>query len=93
MSKSNTIKMEDRREKIKTILIVFAGCIMAAHGLRMIYQGIFWPNSYYPAPTPSTLDFWFDWTTLLVLGIIIFYFGISSFYHSQNLKYKANKQL
>jgi hypothetical protein len=88
MSKFNMIIMVLRREEIKTILIVFSGGIMSAHGLRMIFQGIFKPNSYYPAPTPASFDFWFDWTTLLILGIIIFYFGITAFYHNPDLRYK-----
>ena len=85
--------MIGRREKIKTLLIVFSGGIMAAHGARMIYQGLFRPNSYYPAPTPYTLDFWFDWTTLLILGLIMFYFGITAFYQNQYFKNKTSKQI
>ncbi len=93
MSKSNMISMILRREKIKTILLVISGGIMFAHGARMMYQGIFRPNSYYPAPTPATIDFWFDWTTLLILGIIIFYFGITAFYNNQTITYKNRKNV
>jgi hypothetical protein len=85
------ISMILRREKVKTIMLVISGSIMFAHAARMMYQGIFKPNSYYPAPTPATIDFWFDWTTLLILGIIIFYFGITAFYHMQKKK-QTNKK-
>ena len=63
---------------------------MAAHGARMMFQGLFHPNSYYPAPTPMTFDFWFDWTTLLILGLIIFYLGVSSFYIKEKTNTKTN---
>ena len=48
---------------------------MIAHGLRMMTQGMFFPNSIYQAPVPTGLDFWFDWFTLCLIGIIIFYIG------------------
>lgn len=91
VSKNNMIPMVLRMEKIKTMLLVFSGGIMFAHAARMMYQGIFQPTSYYPAPTPATVDFWFDWTTLLVLGVIIFYFGITAFYHNQIVLYEHRK--
>ncbi len=50
---------------------------MIGHGGRMIYQGVFRPNSYY---VPGTFDILFDWLTLLILGIIIFYFTLTNFY-------------
>jgi len=45
---------------------------------------------YDKAPTPASFDFWFDWTTLLVLGIIIFYLGVSSFYIKEKTNTKTN---
>ena len=48
---------------------------MIAHGLRMMTQGIFFPDSIYPAPVPSTIDFWFDWFLLSLLGLIIIVIG------------------
>ena len=54
---------------------------MVAHGLRMMTQGLFFPHSIYPAPVPTSFDFWFDWFTLTVMGIVVFALGIFSFYH------------
>ena len=48
---------------------------MVAHGMRMMTQGLFFPHSIYPAPVPTSFDFWFDWFTLCVLGCIIVYIG------------------
>lgn len=53
---------------------------MIAHGTRMMYQGIVHPNSYYPAPTLSSFDFYFDWLTLTIVGIIVFTIALISFY-------------
>ena len=59
----------------KTVIIILAGSIMIAHGLRMMTQGLFFPQSYYPAPVPTSIDFWFDWFSLAVIGIIILRIG------------------
>ena len=58
-----------------TVIIILAGSTMIAHGLRMMVQGLFYPTSIYPAPVPTSIDFWFDWFTLSILGIIIVYIG------------------
>jgi hypothetical protein len=58
-----------------TVIIILGGSTMIAHGLRMMIQGLFYPTSIYPAPVPSSIDFWFDWFTLSILGIIIVYIG------------------
>ncbi len=58
-----------------TVVIVIAGIAMIAHGLRMMTQGIFFPDSFYPAPVPSSIDFWFDWFILFVLGLSIMFIG------------------
>jgi hypothetical protein len=57
------------------VLLILAGSAMIAHGLRMMTQGLLYPNSIYPAPVPTSIDFWFDWFTLAVLGFIILYIG------------------
>ena len=62
-------------QKTKIIIIILAGSTMIAHGLRMMVQGLFYPTSIYPAPVPSSIDFWFDWFFLSILGIIILYIG------------------
>ena len=74
------------RQKTKTILIVVAGSMMIAHGLRMMTQGLFFPQSIYPAPLPTSLDFWFDWFTLAVIGFFLFLYGVQSFYEQQKKK-------
>ncbi len=81
------------RQKTKTIITVFAGTIMIAHGLRMMTQGIFFPDSFYPAPVPSSIDFWFDWFTLAIIGGLIFYLGLQSFYEQQKRKQKVRRNL
>lgn len=53
---------------------------MIGHGARMMYQGLFHPFSYYPAPTPYTIDFYFDWLTLAALGLFILLYSLRSFY-------------
>jgi len=63
-----------------SILIIVSGAIMIGHGARMIYQGLFNPNSYY---SPNLFDILFDWTTLLILGIFMFYFGLKIYYLRQ----------
>jgi hypothetical protein len=70
----------------KTIIIILAGSTMLAHGLRMMTQGLFFPQSIYPAPIPTSIDFWFDWFTLAVLGTIVFLIGIKSFYQQMQEK-------
>jgi len=76
---------------LKISIFVISGATMAAHGARMMYQGLFHPTSYYPAPTPTSLDFYFDWLTLTVLGILVFAIAIYSFY--QNKKTKQEKHI
>lgn len=79
-------------EMSRTILIIFAGSIMIAHGLRMMSQGLFYPNSIYSAPVPTGIDFWFDWFTLAVLGSLLFYQGINSFYNLLNKQTKRRQK-
>ncbi|MEM4258959.1 MAG: hypothetical protein QXL17_07420 [Candidatus Thermoplasmatota archaeon] len=65
---------------LRSLLFLMAGAIMIGHGTRMMYQGLFHPDSYYPAPTPQTLDFYFDWLTLLLLGICILTYAFYTWY-------------
>jgi len=60
-----------------TILLVFAGIAMIGQGARMLTQGVFFPNSVYK---PVMFDLFFDWLTLLVLGIGVFVYGVWGFY-------------
>jgi hypothetical protein len=69
------IRSENKYSLRSTILIILAGSTMIAHGLRMMSQGLFYPNSIYPAPVPTSIDFWFDWFTLCLFGIIILFIG------------------
>lgn len=68
------------------IAIVVAGAMMIAHGMRMMYQGLFQPGSVYPAPLPTGIDFWFDWMLLAVFGCIIFIYGLHHFYNKKHLE-------
>ena len=63
-----------------TLFFIFAGSAMIAHGLRMMTQGLFFPTSYYPAPLPSTIDFWFDWFLLFILGTIVIYLTMKQWF-------------
>ena len=80
--------MIDKKKRFKILIgiLLLSGAIMIGHGARMMYQGIFKPNSIYPAPTPNTIDFYFDWMTLLILGIMIFSYATFMFYKSQKNK-------
>jgi len=74
------------------VFFVLAGSTMIAHGARMIYQGLFYPLSYYPAPVPTTLDFWFDWVILALLGCVVFLYGIVKFFqrsHQRNIPHNS----
>lgn len=80
-----------RNNKKYLLFITFflSGCIMIGHGARMIYQGVFRPDSYY---SPGLFDIFFDWTTLLILGIIVLSFSVSTFYHLQEKKQMDKKE-
>lgn len=80
------------KQETKIILMVVSGSIMIAHGLRMMTQGIFYPQSFYPAPVPSSFDFWFDWFTLAGIGSMLFFIGVQSFYH-QLKKQRSQKMM
>jgi hypothetical protein len=78
-------------QKTKLIIIILAGSTMIAHGLRMMVQGLFYPTSIYPAPVPTSIDFWFDWFTLAVMGSIVFFIGLTSFY--RHIKTQTEKEI
>jgi len=67
----------------KSIIFLLSGCIMVAHGGRMIYQGLCCKGSYY---IPGLFDIIFDWLTLLFLGIIILYYAFVSIYKTDAKK-------
>lgn len=91
----NVKLIRQRRKNIKNkkyllfVVLFLSGCIMIGHGSRMIYQGVFHPDSYY---SPAMFDIFFDWATLLVLGIIVLSFSILTFYRIQNKKQKDKKE-
>jgi hypothetical protein len=60
----------------KILLLVFAGVCMVGQGARMIVEGIL-ANKVY---RPGTFDILFDWTTLSVVGLIVFSWGMYLFY-------------
>ena len=77
------------KETIKILVIIFAGSTMIAHGLRMITQGLFYSTSIYPVPIPTSINFWFDWFTLAMLGLAVFIMGIRSYYQVRKQQIKA----
>jgi hypothetical protein len=52
---------------------------MIGHGARMIYQGIFCVQSIY---VPNSFDIFFDWSTLMILGLLVLFYTIKSFYRN-----------
>jgi len=74
------------------ILFLLSGALMIAHALRMIYQGVFHPETAY---TPNTFDLFFDWTTLSILGVIVFVSTVFTIYHMMQNKKKqrSNKRV
>lgn len=73
-------RMHINKSFMKVVIFALAGTMMIAHGARMMYQGLFQPNSYYPAPTPSSVDFFFDWMTLFIFGVIVLSYTLYAFY-------------
>jgi hypothetical protein len=73
---------------LKIAMFILSGAIMIGHGARMMYQGLFQPTSYYPAPTPFGIDFYFDWLTLSILGIAILIYALFTFYHQIQRNHK-----
>lgn len=74
---SNNIGIKRNHFYLKITLFLLSGSIMIGHGLRMIYQGLFRPDSYY---FPNTFDLFFDWLSLFALGCFVLWFAISQFY-------------
>lgn len=66
------------RNYIKISIFFLSGIIMIGHGSRMIYQGVFIKGSTY---TPNTFDLFFDWLSLLILGIILLLISIFGYYN------------
>jgi hypothetical protein len=71
---------------LKITMFTLSGAIMIGHGARMMYQGFFQPHSYYPAPTPSTIDFYFDWMVLATLGLLVLGYTFYTFYRYHSRK-------
>lgn len=90
------VKNDDKQHSLKsTILFIISGSIMIAHGLRMMIQGIFHPNSIYPAPLPTSIDFWFDWFILSILGISIMFIGAKRWigWYKKQTQQKTSKEI
>ena len=75
------------------LFFVFTGSAMIAHGLRIMTQGLFFPTSYYPAPLPSTIDFWFDWFLLFILGAIVIYLTMKRWFNWINTPRSDEKNI
>lgn len=77
------------KKVIKTLIFFISGTLMIAHASRMIYQGIFQQGTSY---TPNAFDLVFDWATLLILGILVFFFSLASLYKKLNKKNKIKEE-
>lgn len=53
---------------LRALLFSLAGAAMIGQAGRMIYQGVFQPQSVY---IPNTVDLLFDWATLAILGLCL----------------------
>jgi hypothetical protein len=78
------------RTSWKTFLYLFAGAVMIGHGLRMIFQGTFQPGSSY---YPNTFDLFFDWLTLTVLGVIVLYLTLLTFFRTKSSENRHSKHV
>ncbi len=65
---------------MKLYLIIAGGCWMLGEGARMVIMAIFQQSWYYQ---PNAFDLLFDWVPLMILGTLIFYEGVRSFYFDQ----------
>ena len=74
---------------VKNLIFFISGTLMIAHASRMIYQGIFQQGTSY---TPNTFDLFFDWATLLMLVILVFFFSLASIYNKLNKKNKIKEE-
>lgn len=60
----------------KIFLIIASGTMMLGQGARMIYEGIK-ADSWY---RPNTFDIFFDWSTLALAGLLLFFWGFYLFF-------------
>lgn len=65
------------------LISLFSGALMVGHGLRMIYQGVFQPGSYY---APNLFDLYFDWLILVILGCFLFGLSCFQFYKQKSVR-------
>jgi hypothetical protein len=72
----------------KYAIITLSGSVMIAHGSRMISQSILYPNMSY---IPNVFDVIFDWLTLVLLGIFVFWYGLKEFYSGEKKYFKMKK--
>jgi hypothetical protein len=67
-------------KRMKLFVIIAGGCWMLGEGARMVIMALFHQGWYYQ---PNTFDLFFDWIPLTILGSLIFYEGVRSFYLDQ----------
>ena len=60
--------------QIKTMLLLLIGMLMIAHGIRMIYQGVFEGGSSY---VRATFNLLFDWITIIIFSSLMLYYLIT----------------
>jgi hypothetical protein len=63
---------------------------MLGEGARMIFMALFHQNWFYQ---PNTFDLFFDWVPLTILGSLIFYEGVKSFYVESKAEQIRSKEI
>lgn len=86
---NDQFSLENNHFYLKIFAFLLSGAIMIGHGLRMIYQGVFAPNSYYH---PNTFDLFFDWGSLLVLGFFVLWFSLTQFKKYYTARYNSENK-
>lgn len=63
---------------------------MFGEGARMVVMALFHQSWYYQA---NTFDLFFDWVPLTILGSILFYEGVKSFYFDQKAEQSRTREI
>jgi hypothetical protein len=71
-------------ERMKMVVILASGCWMFGEGSRMIVESIKGDSVY--VPSLNGVDIWFDWLPLVVLGSVLFYWGLKSFHMEMQVR-------
>jgi hypothetical protein len=77
-------------KRMKLFVIIAGGCWMLGEGARMVIMALFHQGWYYQ---PNTFDLFFDWVPLTILGSLIFYEGVRSFYVDLKAEQSRSKEI